>query len=240
MFLIFTTQIYQYLSVFSLFALLSDEPKVFLLEYSQTSILHAAHFWRVVKCNLCFFSRISSPDFSDFLEKRPVLVTANGSVSWTLSGYFYTSCDVNFFYFPFDIQTCDIILVDTKSNWETQLIPSEDSVYLNLLMGNSKWGFLDSLVSVYTDAMALTFTNVRISLSMRRAPICFFTTMLLPVWLLSIVSVLALSLQPECGEKISLSIACLMAFFLTQVTISDHMPTSWTVMPLISRCNLLC
>ena len=35
-------------SVYFLFALFSDEPEVFLPEYSQPAILHAAHFRRVV------------------------------------------------------------------------------------------------------------------------------------------------------------------------------------------------
>ena len=48
-FLIFTTQIYQYCSVIFLFALFSDEPELFLSKYSQTAILHAHHFRRVVK-----------------------------------------------------------------------------------------------------------------------------------------------------------------------------------------------
>ena len=47
-FLIFTTQLYQYLSVFVLFALFSDASEVFLPKYSQTAKLHAAHFPRVV------------------------------------------------------------------------------------------------------------------------------------------------------------------------------------------------
>ena len=47
-FLIFTTQLYQYFSVFFLFALIIDAPEVFLPKYSQTAILHAAHFRRVV------------------------------------------------------------------------------------------------------------------------------------------------------------------------------------------------
>ena len=44
--IISTTQLYQYLSVIFLFALVSvsDEPEVFLPKYSQTAILHAAHF----------------------------------------------------------------------------------------------------------------------------------------------------------------------------------------------------
>ena len=48
-FLIFTTQLYQYLSVIFLFGLAYDDPEVFLPKYSQTAILHAVHFLQVVK-----------------------------------------------------------------------------------------------------------------------------------------------------------------------------------------------
>ena len=47
-FLILTTQLYQFFSVFFLFGLFTDEPEVFLPEYSQTAILLAANFRRVV------------------------------------------------------------------------------------------------------------------------------------------------------------------------------------------------
>ena len=43
-FFIFTTQPYQHFSVFFIIALFSDKPEVFLSKYSQTAILHAAHF----------------------------------------------------------------------------------------------------------------------------------------------------------------------------------------------------
>ena len=46
--------------MFLLFALFSDEPEVFLPKYSQTAILHAAHFRRVVKCSF-YFSHTSNP-----------------------------------------------------------------------------------------------------------------------------------------------------------------------------------
>ena len=52
MFRIFTTRLYQFLSLFSLCALFSDEPEVFLPKYSQMAILHAAHFRSVVKVGL--------------------------------------------------------------------------------------------------------------------------------------------------------------------------------------------
>ena len=57
-FLMFTTQLYQYFSVFCVFALFRDKPEVFLPKYSQTAILHAAHFRRVVKaeCVACWLS----------------------------------------------------------------------------------------------------------------------------------------------------------------------------------------
>ena len=51
MFLIFTTQLYQFFSVFFLLALFSDEPEVFFPKYSQTAILH---FRRAVNISLPF------------------------------------------------------------------------------------------------------------------------------------------------------------------------------------------
>ena len=53
-FLTFTSQLYQYFSVFLLFALFNNEPEVFFPKYSQTAILHAAHFPRVENLLYCF------------------------------------------------------------------------------------------------------------------------------------------------------------------------------------------
>ena len=50
-FLIFTTQLYQYFTVFFRFALFIDEPEVFIPEYSHTALLQAAHIRRVVGLN---------------------------------------------------------------------------------------------------------------------------------------------------------------------------------------------
>ena len=58
----FTIQLYQFFSVFFLFALLSDEPEVFLPKYSQRAKLYAAHFWRVV--NISVVSPVHSPVIS--------------------------------------------------------------------------------------------------------------------------------------------------------------------------------
>ena len=50
--LICTTHLYENFSVVCSFLMFSDKPEVFLSKYSQTAIIHAAHFRRVVKSNL--------------------------------------------------------------------------------------------------------------------------------------------------------------------------------------------
>ena len=66
LFLIFTTQLYQYLSCcFFLFALVSDEPEVFLPKYSHAAILHAAQFLRV-------YSKCVQPHYSSLLPRLPM------------------------------------------------------------------------------------------------------------------------------------------------------------------------
>ena len=75
MFIYFTTQLCQYFSVFFLFALVSDEPEVFLPKYSPTTILHAAHFWRVTNENK-LREEVTSPVASC---SEPLAVTPGGS-----------------------------------------------------------------------------------------------------------------------------------------------------------------
>ena len=66
--------------MFFLFALFGDEPEVFLPKYSQTVILHAAHFQRVVKSvsnSVCFVT-LGKRRCEAVLQK--VLRALNGTV----------------------------------------------------------------------------------------------------------------------------------------------------------------
>ena len=89
-FLIFTTQLYQYFSVLFLFVLFSDEPEVFLPKYSQTAIPHAAHLRRVGNPNkdICYLH---------VTWKGKMVVMATGDTlcvmegSWVLSSRSHTS-----------------------------------------------------------------------------------------------------------------------------------------------------
>ena len=51
-FLFLLTNYTNFLVCFSLFALVSDDPEVFLPKYPQTAILHAAHFRWVVNTDM--------------------------------------------------------------------------------------------------------------------------------------------------------------------------------------------
>ena len=72
-FLIFTTQLYQYFRVIFLFALFRDEAEVFLPRYSQTAILHAAHFLRVVNgIHSIMFAPIATRVYHMHIDQRPI------------------------------------------------------------------------------------------------------------------------------------------------------------------------
>ena len=70
-FLIFTTQLYQYFSVFFLFAPVCEEPEVFLPKcmYCKTAVLNAAHFRRVVIV-ISVYNRQNEVKLLDFLTGR--------------------------------------------------------------------------------------------------------------------------------------------------------------------------
>ena len=74
-FLIFTTQLYQYFCVFLLFASVCDTPEVLPSKYSKTAILHAAHFKRVV--NTYKTPRGSGEGLQPFRWNRPSVAPAD-------------------------------------------------------------------------------------------------------------------------------------------------------------------
>ena len=61
------TQLLPIFQFFFLFALFSDEPEVFLPKYSQTAILHGAHFRRVLSK---IRARLGVVDLSKIREAR--------------------------------------------------------------------------------------------------------------------------------------------------------------------------
>ena len=84
-----------------------------------------------------------------------------------------------------------------------------------------------------------SFSNVVFSFTLKRQPTYHVLTVILPVIVLYIVGLMVFALPADSGEKVSLCVACLMSYFLTQLMISQQIPRSWNSVPVVSKYLLL-
>ena len=166
-----------------------------------------------------------------------VMVKYTGQVLWHAGGEFATSCEINAFYLPFDHQNCPIIVTHLVATAEYNNLTAYDAKpNSDNMMPSNEWTLLDATTTEdYIREEYYTLAEVTFTLTLKRQSSYYVMTIILPTIGLSIVGLMVFLLPPDAGEKISLSVACMMAFFITQMTIAEHLPSSWNRMPLISK-----
>ena len=79
------------------------------------------------------------------------------------------------------------------------------------------------------------YTQFRYVFYIRRKPLFFVTTLIVPCILLSLLSPLVFLLPAEADEKISLGITVLLSFTVFELSISSSMPKTSDYTPIISK-----
>ncbi|XP_067671750.1 neuronal acetylcholine receptor subunit alpha-7-like [Haliotis asinina] len=151
----------------------------------------------------------------------PVSVEHTGLVTWYHCDLFQSHCDFDVLHFPFDTQTCSLVL----STWATQsdsmhLTPGARKFNENLAFENGLW----QLEDISTFAYDTVYPYLTVTLTIKRQPSYYVFNIIIPIVLLSILSSLVFALPAEYGDKVSLSMTVLLSFgvFLTQIT--NNMP----------------
>ena len=186
-----------------------------------------------------FFFSVSPPDLKKTLDELPAMLYWNGVMMWFPAGLFHTRCQVDMVYFPFDTQTCQIN-VTTLNEGKVVLQGTIDEIFSFVHHKGAMWSVVD--LKVFND-VEIAYNSYRSSvtwtLTLKRQSGYFLMTTIMPLILLSVVGLMVFPLPPDSGEKVTLSVTCLMSFFLTQLSITEHMPTSWKAMPIISKCTYM-
>ncbi|KAL3868227.1 hypothetical protein ACJMK2_041058 [Sinanodonta woodiana] len=147
-----------------------------------------------------------------------VYVLSDGTVSWYPPGIFESTCGIDISYFPFDIQTCTLILTAwSYTKKEVRVMEGKEGIILDEYEENSEWSIVDTSVDnleEYTDA------TVIFSIKLKRKPLFVILNIIVPVILLSLLNVCIFILPAESGEKASFSVTVFLALavFLTMVT----------------------
>ncbi|XP_078056349.1 neuronal acetylcholine receptor subunit alpha-3-like isoform X1 [Mustelus asterias] len=172
-------------------------------------------------------------------EKTKVLVTFDGNMTWIPPAIFKSSCRMDLTYFPFDYQNCsmkfgswthdkdkiDLVLIGTEVN---RLDLWESGVWVII----SATGYRHE---VKYNCCAEMYTDITYSIYIRRMPLFYTINIIIPCLMISFLTILVFYLPSDCGEKITLSVSVLLALTVFLLVITESIPSTSLVVPLIGE-----
>ena len=161
-----------------------------------------------------------------FSVKDRIMVTPRGSAIWVPVGTYSFFCDVNIKFFPFDKQSCTLILYvpDEIAN-ELSFKPIDGGAQksVNQFSENSEWELMkiEAISQVVDD-----LSTLQVKFQLKRRPDFMIYTMILPLILLTIMNTCTFLVPITSGEKCSLTVTIFMTYGVILTFTSDSLPNN--------------
>ncbi|XP_046374271.2 ligand-gated ion channel 4-like [Haliotis rufescens] len=161
-----------------------------------------------------------------------LLVTSHGSIEWLVTGTTETRCPINIYKFPFDTQTCVVVIRGWFGFYNNIRLSSEAHVDMKEFKENSE--FEISPEDITNIDSGNDGPVIRITIHLRRRPLFYIFTVLLPVVLLYSLNPFVFLLPSQSGEKTSMAVSVLLSFQLFLSIIRDSLPENSLTVSLFS------
>nr|AAC06137.1 5-HT3-As receptor precursor [Cavia porcellus] len=159
-----------------------------------------------------------------------------------------TACSLDIYNFPFDVQNCSLTFTSwlhtiqdiNISLWRLpEKVKSDKSVFMN----QGEWELLGVLTEFleFSDRESRgSFAEMKFYVVIRRRPLFYAVTLLLPSIFLMIVDIVGFYLPPDSGERVSFKITLLLGYSVFLIIVSDTLPATAIGTPLISVYFVVC
>ncbi len=151
-------------------------------------------------------------------------------------------CPMQMELFPFDIQSCPVVLSPwSHDNTQLRLNPAENVA----LVGNhlkwdvsKKWIIQDFtakkavLDEVHSDRF---YDQMHFSITLRRKSTFYVLNLLLPCYLISIIAYLCYVIPPQGGDRINLLLATFLSIVVFVLVVLEIVPEESDTLPLFSK-----
>ncbi|XP_037079755.1 neuronal acetylcholine receptor subunit alpha-7-like isoform X6 [Pollicipes pollicipes] len=166
-----------------------------------------------------------------------VVLKNNGSCLYIPPGIFKSTCKIDITWFPFDDQECDMKFGSwTYDGWQLDLIlPSEEGDASNFIP-NGEWtllGIPGQRNEISYACCPETYIDITYTVQIRRRTLYYLHNLVLPGILISTMVLLAFTLPPDSGEKLTLGVTILLSLTVFLNMVAESMPTTSDAVPLI-------
>ncbi|KAK3602110.1 hypothetical protein CHS0354_030459 [Potamilus streckersoni] len=155
----------------------------------------------------------------------------NGISVYSPGDVFQTTCAVDVTFYPYDAQTCKVMLIPWGSlPTEITIYASKDYVLKSYFSENGEWEVTStSVTSGKTDVLSY----IEFIIKMKRRPRFILVNVLLPIIFMGILNIMVFILPAESGERVSFCITVLLAFAVFLTIVGDNLPKTSKPMPMI-------
>uniref|UniRef100_A0A7N8YAB9 Neuronal acetylcholine receptor subunit alpha-2-like n=1 Tax=Mastacembelus armatus TaxID=205130 RepID=A0A7N8YAB9_9TELE len=158
-----------------------------------------------------------------------------GRVRWVPPAIYKSSCSIDVTFFPFDQQSCKMKFGSwTYDRAKIDLEPFEDTDYWE----SGEWAIVNAVGTYNTkkyDCCHEIYPDITYYFVIRRLPLFYTINLIIPCLLISCLTVLVFYLPSDCGEKITLCISVLLSLTVFLLLITEIIPSTSLVIPLIGE-----
>lgn len=172
-------------------------------------------------------------------DKTKALLRYNGDVTWVPPAIFKSSCKIDVTYFPFDYQNCTMKFGSwTYDKAKIDLVLIGSTMNLKDFWETGDWLIIDApgyKHDIKYNCCEEIYTDITYSLYIRRLPLFYTVNLIIPCLLISFLTVLVFYLPSDCGEKVTLCISVLLSLTVFLLVITETIPSTSLVIPLIGE-----
>ncbi|XP_072113288.1 neuronal acetylcholine receptor subunit alpha-3-like isoform X2 [Mobula birostris] len=172
-------------------------------------------------------------------DSTKALLKYDGTVTWMPPAIFKSSCPMDITYFPFDYQNCSMKFGSwtyDKAKIDLAIIGSK--VNLKDFWESGEWEIIDApgyKHEIKYNCCEEIYPDITYSFYIRRLPLFYTINLIIPCLLISFLTILVFYLPSDCGEKVTLCISVLLSLTVFLLVITETIPSTSLVIPLIGE-----
>ena len=198
-------------------------------QYNNTDVLvlSADSVW---KPRLVLISS-ADPELSLDSSMNTVRYYPDGTAFWYPTSVISVSCVINIEIYPFDTQECPIpFMVMDYFSEELELHAVNREASLKYYIKNGIWELVKTESHAFEDELPM----YSVYLYVNRKPTFIVIIVIVPIMLLSLMSIMVFLLPPESGERMSYSVTLLLALMVFLTIVSDNIPKTLSPLSILS------
>nr|XP_056721967.1 neuronal acetylcholine receptor subunit alpha-3 [Euleptes europaea] len=172
-------------------------------------------------------------------DKTKAILNYTGNVTWMPPAIFKSSCKIDVTYFPFDYQNCTMKFGSwSYDKAEIDLVLVGSAMNLKEYWESGEWAIINApgyKHDIKYNCCEAVYPDITYSLYIRRLPLFYTINMIIPCLLISFLTVLVFYLPSDCGEKVTLCISVLLSLTVFLLVITETIPSTSLVIPLIGE-----